>query len=138
MPSLEEQLQVVIELIQPSGHIVALTCAGISTDSGIPDFRSPGSIWPQQPPVSYHDFISKPEARQKYWQTRRTLSGQVGPAKANEAHYALAKLERLGMLLRIITQNCDGLDQDPGSQPERNAELHRAPLEAHRNPCGAR
>jgi len=109
MRSFEEQLQDAIELIQPSRRIVALTGAGISTESGIPDFRSPGSTWLQQPPVSYQDFISKPEARQKYWQTRRTLSGQVGQAKPNEAHYALAKLERMGMLLGIITQNFDGL-----------------------------
>src|SRR2546428_3566779 len=107
MRSLEEQLQDTIELIQPSRRIVALTGAGISTESGIPDFRSPGSIWLEQPPVSYKDFISKAEARQLYWQTRRNLSGQVAGAKPNAAHYALAELERIGRLQGIITQNFD-------------------------------
>src|SRR2546428_2299712 len=94
MRSLEEQLQDTIELIQPSQRIVALTGAGISTESGIPDFRSPGSIWLQQPPVSYQDFINKPEVRQQYWQTRRNLSAQVLSARPNAAHLALADLER--------------------------------------------
>ena len=138
MRSFEEQLQDAIELIQPSRRIVALTGAGISTESGIPDFRSPGSTWLQQPPVSYQDFISKPEARQKYWQTRRTLSGQVGQAKPNEAHYALAKLERMGMLLGIITQNFDGLHQDAGNQPGRIVELHGTSREAACTLCDAR
>ncbi|HXZ06374.1 MAG TPA: Sir2 family NAD-dependent protein deacetylase, partial [Ktedonobacteraceae bacterium] len=77
MTGLQQQIQDAIELMQYAEHIVALTGAGISTESGIPDFRSPGSIWQQQPPVSYQDFISKPEARQEYWQSRRNLSAQV-------------------------------------------------------------
>lgn len=138
MRSFEEQLQDAIELIQPARHIVALTGAGISTESGIPDFRSPGSIWKQQPPVSYQDFISKPEARQKYWQTRRALSGQVARARPNAAHYALAELERAGMLHGIITQNFDGLHQDAGNRPDRIVELHGTSREAACTLCGAR
>jgi NAD-dependent deacetylase len=136
--SFEEQLHDAIELIQPARHIVALTGAGISTESGIPDFRSPGSIWRQQPPVSYQDFISKPEARQKYWQTRHALSGQVAAAKPNAAHQALVELERIGVLLGIITQNFDGLHQDAGSYPERVVELHGTSREAACTLCGAR
>lgn len=138
MRSFEEQLQDAIELIQPSRRIVVLTGAGISTESGIPDFRSPGSLWLQQPPVSYQDFISKPEARQQYWQTRRTLAGQVAQARPNAAHHALVELERKGMLLGIITQNFDGLHQDAGSQPERVVELHGTSREAACTLCGAR
>src|ERR1700680_2058851 len=138
MRSFEEQLQDAIELIQPSRHIVVLTGAGISTESGIPDFRSPGSIWRQQPPVSYQDFISKPEARQKYWQTRRSLAGQVAHAKPNAAHHALVELERMRMLLGIITQNFDGLHQDAGNQPERIVELHGTSREAACTLCDAR
>src|SRR5579863_9612110 len=136
--SFEEQLNDAIELIQPARRIVALTGAGISTESGIPDFRGPGSIWRQQPPVSYQDFISKPEARQKYWQTRYALSGQVAAAKPNAAHQALVELERIGVLLGIITQNFDGLHQDAGSQPERVVELHGTSREAACTLCGAR
>ncbi len=136
--SFEEQLHDAIELIQPAQRIVALTGAGISTESGIPDFRSPGSIWRQQPPISYQDFISKPEARQQYWQTRRSLSGQVAAAKPNAAHHALVELERTGVLLGIITQNFDGLHHDAGSQPERVVELHGTSREAACTLCGAR
>ncbi|HLX58846.1 MAG TPA: Sir2 family NAD-dependent protein deacetylase [Ktedonobacteraceae bacterium] len=138
MRSYEQQLQNAIELVQSSQRVVALTGAGISTDSGIPDFRSPGSIWLQQPPVSYQDFISKPEARQQYWQTRRDLSGQVAAAKPNAAHYALVELERRGMLLGLITQNFDGLHQDAGNLPERIVELHGTSREAACTLCGAR
>ena len=138
MRSFEEQLQDAIELIQTSQRIVALTGAGISTESGIPDFRSPGSIWRQQTPVSYQDFISKPEARQQYWQTRRSLSGQVVAAKPNAAHTALVELERLGILLGIITQNFDGLHQDAGNRPERIVELHGTSREAACTLCDAR
>jgi NAD-dependent deacetylase len=138
MRSFEEQLQDAIELIQLSQRIVVLTGAGISTESGIPDFRSPGSIWQQQPPVSYQDFISKSEARQQYWQTRRALAEQVAQAKPNAAHHALAELERLGILLGIITQNFDGLHEDAGNLPERIVELHGTSREAACTSCGAR
>ncbi len=138
MRNYEEQLLDAIELMQPARRIVALTGAGISTESGIPDFRSPGSTWLQQPPVSYQDFISKPEARQRYWQSRRNLSGQVADAKPNAAHLALAELERRGVLLGIITQNFDGLHQDAGNKPERIVELHGTSREAACTLCGAR
>src|SRR6266849_9003653 len=124
MPVLHQQLYDASELMKQAQRIVALTGAGISTESGIPDFRSPGSIWQQQPPVSYQDFISKPEARQQYWQTRHRLSAQVAAAQPNAAHRALAELERRHVLLGIITQNFDGLHQDAGNQAVRIIELH--------------
>ncbi len=134
----EEQLHDAAELLQQARNIVALTGAGISTESGIPDFRSPGSIWRTEPPVSYHDFISQPESRQKYWRTRRNLSSQVAAARPNAAHRALAELERRHMLLGVITQNFDGLHQDAGHQPERVIELHGTSRVAACTLCGAR
>ena len=134
----EEQLHDAAELLQQARNIVALTGAGISTESGIPDFRSPGSIWRTEPPVSYHDFISQPEARQKYWQTRRNLSSQVAAARPNAAHRALADLERRHMLLGVITQNFDGLHQDAGIAPEQIVELHGTSRLAACTLCGAR
>src|SRR5216684_3008695 len=122
--TLQEQLEDAAELMQQAKRIVALTGAGISTESGIPDFRSPGSIWQQQPPVSYQDFISKPESRQQYWQTRRNLSAEVAAARPNAAHLALAELERKQVLLGIITQNFDGLHHDAGNNAERIIEIH--------------
>jgi NAD-dependent deacetylase len=138
MLSLQEQLQDAVELMQQAKRIVALTGAGISTESGIPDFRSPGSIWHREPPVSYADFIHKPEARQKYWQTRRNLSGQVAVAQPNAAHKSLAELERRGVLLGIITQNFDGLHHDAGNDSERIVEIHGTSREAACTLCGTR
>lgn len=136
--TLQERLHDAAELLQQASQIVALTGAGISTESGIPDFRSPGSTWQLQPPVSYHDFINKSEARQQYWQTRRHLSSQVKEARPNPAHRALADLERRGMLLGVITQNFDGLHQDAGNSSERVIELHGTSRVAACTLCGAR
>jgi NAD-dependent deacetylase len=138
MLNLEQQLQDAAELMQQANRIIALTGAGISTESGIPDFRSPGSIWLQQPPVNYHDFISKPEARQRYWQSRRNLSAQVAAAQPNAAHIALAELERKQLLQAIITQNFDGLHHDAGNNAERIIELHGTSRAAACTLCGKR
>src|SRR5258707_2398608 len=138
MLSLQQQIQDAAELMQECKRVAALTGAGISTESGIPDFRSPGSIWQQQPPVSYQDFISKPEARQQYWQTRHGLSAQVAAARPNAAHRALAELEQRQVLLGVITQNFDGLHQDAGHPPERVIELHGTSRFAACTLCGRR
>jgi NAD-dependent deacetylase len=138
MLGLQQQLQIAAEVMQEAHHIVALTGAGISTESGIPDFRSPNSIWQQIPPVSYQDFISKPEARQQYWQTRRNLSGQVLSARPNAAHMALAELERTKRLSGIITQNFDGLHHDAGNDPEHIVEMHGTSRAAACTLCGKR
>lgn len=134
--SLQEQIQDTVELMQVAKRIVALTGAGISTESGIPDFRSPGSVWQENPPTGYRDFLTKPEERQRYWQTRRVLSGQVSAARPNAAHRALAELERRGILSGIITQNFDGLHQDAGNNPV--VELHGTSRFAGCTLCGRR
>ncbi len=134
----QENIQDAAELVQHAQCIVALTGAGISTESGIPDFRSPGSVWSQNPPVSYRDFITSAEARQRYWQTRGSLSGQIAIAQPNAAHTALAELEQRGVLLAVITQNFDGLHQDAGNTPERVIELHGTSRFAACTLCGKR
>ncbi len=138
MLTLQEQLQDAAELTREARKIVVLTGAGISTESGIPDFRSPGSIWLANPPVSYPDFLNRPEARRQYWETRRNLSGQIKAATPNPAHLALVELERRNMLLGIITQNFDGLHYDAGHDPARVVELHGTSREAACTLCGAR
>lgn len=135
---LHEKLQYAAELIQEAQRIVALTGAGISTESGIPDFRSPGSIWQQQPSVSYQDFITKPEARQQYWQTRHHLYKQVSAARPNAAHMALADLEKKERLLGIVTQNFDGLHHDAGNNAKNIVELHGTSRAAACTHCGQR
>lgn len=138
MITIQEQLYDAAELVQHARHIVALTGAGISTESGIPDFRSSGSIWQQHPPVSYHDFLHKPEARQSYWATRGSLTKRVMEARPNTAHRALVQLERRQRLLGVITQNFDGLHQDAGHLPERVIELHGTSRFAACTLCGTR
>ncbi|GAC1369053.1 MAG: NAD-dependent protein deacetylase [Ktedonobacteraceae bacterium] len=136
--NLQEQIQDAAELILQAKRIVALTGAGISTESGIPDFRSPGSLWQESPPTSYRDFLNKPEERQRYWQTRRALSAQVSAARPNVAHMALAELECRGVLSGIITQNFDGLHQDAGNDPQHIVELHGTSRLAACTLCGRR
>jgi len=138
MLSLQQQLQDAAELMQQAQRIVALTGAGISTESGIPDFRSPGSLWLQQPSISYQDFISRPEARQQYWQTRRNLSAQVLSARPNAAHLALVDLERKNRLHGIVTQNFDGLHHDAGNNAEHIVEMHGTSRAAACTLCGKR
>ena len=138
MLSLEEQLHDAAELMQHASRIVALTGAGISTESGIPDFRSPGSIWQHTAPVNYHDFITHAAARKQYWHTRSSLSQQVAAARPNAAHRALVELERKQVLLGVVTQNFDSLHQDAGHLPERVVELHGSSRYAACTLCGAR
>jgi NAD-dependent deacetylase len=138
MINLQEQLDDAVELMQQAQRIVALTGAGISTESGIPDFRSPNSPWRENPPVSYRDFLQSAEARQKYWQARKGLLGQVTQAQPNAAHKALAELARRNILSGIITQNFDGLHQDAGHNAEQVVELHGTSRQAACTLCGAR
>jgi len=138
MQTLHEQLQDAAELMRKARKVVALTGAGISTESGIPDFRSPGSTWLKNPPVSYPDFVSKPEARRQYWATRRGLSAQILAARPNAAHHALVELERRQKLLGLVTQNFDGLHLDAGHDPARVVEIHGTSREAACVLCGTR
>ena len=138
MDNFQEHLADAAEFLQHAQRIVALTGAGISTESGIPDFRRPGSPWLEQPPVSYQAFLRDAAARQQYWQTRRTFSQQVLQAQPNAAHYALAEMGRRNKLSGIITQNFDGLHQDVGHSAQQVIELHGTSREAACTLCGQR
>ncbi len=115
----------VADLIVNAKRVVVFTGAGISTESGIPDFRSPGGIWDRYDPddFTYQKFISSPEARKKHWQ----LLGEgllTSGAEPNPAHYAIAELDRLGKLDCVITQNVDNLHQRAGVPDNKVFELH--------------
>ena len=101
---------------------LAFTGAGISTESGIPDFRSPGGVWSRHPMILYDDFLRSRDARVRYWAMRRELYKEFSRARPNVGHRALAIFERLGRLVAVVTQNIDGLHQDAGSR--RVVELH--------------
>lgn len=101
---------------------VAFTGAGISTESGIPDFRSPGGVWSRHQPVPYDEFVRSRAARERFWVARLEMYRDFAAARPNEGHLALAKLEADGRLAGLITQNIDGLHQLAGSR--RVIELH--------------
>jgi NAD-dependent deacetylase len=124
--------EALIELTRGKQAIVAFTGAGISTDSGIPDYRGPGGIWEQRKPPTIGDFLDNVETQLAYWERRRHDYPILAARQPNAAHLALAELERAGLLLCVITQNIDGLHQKAGNDPERVIELHGS---AHRIRC---
>jgi NAD-dependent deacetylase len=101
---------------------VAFTGAGISTESGIPDFRSPGGIWATSTPVYFDEFLRSAESRYEYWRQKAVAHRDFAGSKPNAGHEILARWEMAGMLQAVITQNIDGLHQDAGSR--RVLELH--------------
>lgn len=112
----------IAKFILEASRAVAFTGAGISTESGIPDFRSPGGVWSRYQPVLYQDFLASEEARRQYWKMKKEGYWEMRRAKPNRGHEALAALESAGKLVAVITQNIDGLHQDAGSR--RVLELH--------------
>ena len=120
------------------GGIVVFTGAGISTESGLSDFRSPGGIWERFNPADFtlQKFNSSAERRRKYWAFYRENWKVSRGAKPNRAHLALAELERMGKINAIVTQNIDGLHQAAGSSPEKVYEIHGTMWEVSCLSCG--
>jgi NAD-dependent deacetylase len=119
-----EPVSALARLIASSARIVAFTGAGMSTESGIPDFRSPGGIWDRYAPIQYSEFLASAEARRETWRRGLQTYPVVAAAEPNPAHLALLELERRGQLLGVVTQNIDGLHHRAGHDPERVVELH--------------
>jgi NAD-dependent deacetylase len=122
----EARLDRAAELVATTGRVVAFTGAGVSTESGIPDFRSPTGLWARYDPddFSFPNFMRSEDARRRYWAVGRDLYAAIRAAEPNSAHRALATLERLGLLDCVITQNVDDLHQRAGTDPARVIELH--------------
>jgi NAD-dependent deacetylase len=112
------------ELIDGAQRIVAFTGAGISTESGIPDFRSPGGIWTKYQPIYFDDFMSSEEMRRESWRRKFATDETMLKAEPNAGHRALAKLVEQGKMTAIITQNVDGLHQRSGVPASKIIELH--------------
>jgi NAD-dependent deacetylase len=119
-------------------RVVVFTGAGVSTESGIPDFRSPGGIWSKFDPEDFtiHKFLSSSETRKKQWRVL-VESGLLSKAEPNRAHLAIAELEKIGRLDCVITQNIDNLHQKAGNAPELVFELHGNMNRARCLACGA-
>ncbi len=111
-------------LIDEARRAVVFTGAGISTESGIPDFRSPGGIWTQMAPIYFDDFLASETARRETWRRRFAMEDQFGAAEPNRGHRAVDALVRRGKVGTVITQNIDGLHQASGIPPEKIVELH--------------
>ena len=117
-------LEALARLIDEAETVVAFTGAGISTESGIPDFRSPGGLWTRYRPIDYRDFVSSEEARRETWRRKFAMEKEIGTVEPNAGHRALTKLHEAGKLSHIITQNIDGLHVASGMPAEAVIELH--------------
>jgi NAD-dependent deacetylase len=113
-------------------RIVAFTGAGMSTESGIPDYRGPGGVWERNAPPTLADFVENEDTRREYWRERRIRYPALRETRPNSGHLALARLSDAGLLTTVITQNIDGLHQKSGIPPERVVELHGS---AHQVRC---
>lgn len=122
--------------LRESRRGVAFTGAGISTESGIPDFRSPGGVWSRHQPVMFQDFLADADARRRYWQIRRESVPSFMAAEPNAGHLALAKLEEQGRLVAVVTQNIDELHQRAGSR--RVLEVHGTAMKVYCLSCDKR
>ncbi len=111
-------------MIDRARRVVVFTGAGISTESGIPDFRSPGGVWSRMKPIYFQEFVSDPAKRREAW--TRTFTGAAGwtGAAPNAGHFAVARLVAAGKACAVITQNVDNLHQDAGAPPDKVIELH--------------
>lgn len=121
---MKTELQTIISNIQKQGKNIVFTGAGISTESGISDYRSKGGIWDQFQPIYYDDFMRSKDARIEYWKRKSEMYPELIQAKPNKAHLALAALIDQGWIDAIITQNIDGLHQAAGVPDSKVIELH--------------
>ncbi len=121
---MHDKVSLIAEKIKAGGNNVVFTGAGISTESGIPDYRSQGGIWDRFRPVYFDEFMSSREARAEYWRRWVELYRGILQAQPNPAHLALANLHQKGLLQAVITQNVDGLHQDSGLPDDKIIELH--------------
>ena len=119
-------------------RVVVLTGAGLSTASGIPDFRSPGGRWERYQPVPIQDFLASAAAREEYWRYKGETWRRIAAAAPNAAHRALAELARAERLRLLVTQNVDGLHERSGFPPERLVNIHGSDGAVVCVACGAR
>lgn len=112
------------EAVREAQNIIVFTGAGLSTESGIPDYRSPGGLWSQFEPIQFQDFMASEEVRLEDWRRRFILKDEFGNAQPNKGHEAIVKLHGQGKLLRVITQNIDGMHQRSGVPDDKIIELH--------------
>ncbi|MCZ7648599.1 MAG: Sir2 family NAD-dependent protein deacetylase [Planctomycetota bacterium] len=127
-----------LRMLRACDRILVFTGAGISTGSGIPDFRGPNGVWKKRQPVYYRDFMSSPEARLEYWDQKLEGFEAFANARPNATHEAVAALERAGKLLCCVTQNIDGLHGKAGTSRGKLIEVHGTMAEIECQGCKRR
>src|SRR4051812_3139613 len=136
--TMEPDIAELRRMIDEAQRIVFFTGAGISTESGIPDFRSPGGIWTRMKPIDFSEFLASDEARRETWRRRFATDATMRKAQPNRGHRAVATLVNRGKASAVITQNIDGLHQGSGVPASRVIELHGNTTYAHCLDCAHR
>lgn len=126
------------ELIRASNYIAVFTGAGISTESGIPDFRGPKGVWNTQTPIDFRDFVASEEVRRESWSRKFSGEMKLEDAAPNAGHLAITSLVKAGKVSHVITQNVDGLHQKSGTPDDQVIELHGNASYASCLSCGKR
>jgi len=126
------------DMLRSARRAVVFTGAGISTESGIPDFRSPGGIWTKMAPIDFRDFVASADMRREAWRRRFAMEEMFSKVKPNEGHMAVADLVGRGIVSHVITQNIDNLHQDSGVPEDRVIEIHGNTRYAKCLACGER
>ena len=121
---MDADLEELTQLIEAAERAVVFTGAGISTESGIPDFRSPNGIWSKTTPIYFDEYVRSEQARMEAWRRKFEIDRDMATAEPNRGHRAVAKLVRIGKVSAVITQNIDGLHQASGVPDEQTIELH--------------
>jgi NAD-dependent deacetylase len=134
----KEDAERFVELVRGARDIVAFTGAGISTECGIPDFRSPGGLWTRNAPIYFDEFVASKAMRAEAWRRKFAIDGTFANARPGVSHKVLAHLARVGRLGHVITQNIDNLHQMSGIAADRVIELHGNGTFAACLACGAR
>jgi len=127
-----------VGLLREASRVLVFTGAGVSTASGIPDFRGPNGIWKRLQPVYFQDFMKSEEARVEYWRQKAEGWSIFEGAEPNAVHTVTADLEAAGRLEMVVTQNIDGLHSKAGTSPEKLVELHGTNAEVECLSCGVR
>src|SRR5471032_3710415 len=135
---LRRGIELLGDMIAQAKNIVPFTGAGISTESGIPDFRSPGGLWTRNRPIPFDEFVSSQDARDEAWRRRFAMEPTFAAARPGRGHRALASLYRAGKIPAIITQNIDNLHQSSGFATDHVVELHGNTTYARCIGCGHR
>jgi NAD-dependent deacetylase len=135
---LEACRSVLVGAVQEAAAIVAFTGAGISTEAGIPDFRSPGSLWMRHKPIPFQAFVASREVRIEAWRRKFAMDDSYRGARPTAGHRAIARLVDAGKVTAVVTQNIDGLHQVSGVPDDRIVELHGNGTYAACLACGDR